>query len=366
MHFQNTQHYQHGNISTSAVVLINLGTPAAPTTTATRRYLRRFLSDSRVIEIPRFIWYPILYLLVLTLRPGRVAKLYQKIWHREGSPLLVHTLEQAKQLSAKLAANGMHGVIVKAAMCYSEPDIRQTFAGLQSANVKKLLVLPMYPQYSATTTAATFDLVTRELQRYRWLPELRFVHHYHDNSGYINACTERIKQFFQQQGKPTKLIFSFHGLPKANLFKGDPYHCYCHTTARLIAEQLNLAPDEWALCFQSRFGRAEWLQPYIDKTLRQLPLQNVKNIAVFCPGFAADCLETLEEIAIQNRDLFLNAGGETFHYIPALNDSDPHIDALVSLVKQHTANWGFGDDPALTAEQRKQTRQRALDKGAEQ
>ena len=366
MVFKNSTHYQHGSVSRSAVLLINLGTPSVPTASAIRKYLRKFLSDPRVIEIPRIIWYPILYLFILTFRPSKVAKLYKKIWLAEGSPLLVNTMQQASKLNAKLAEKDLSNVIVKAAMCYSQPDIAQVIQDLHHENVGKLLILPLYPQYSATTTGASFDIVTRVLSHYRLLPEIRFINSYHAEPQYIEACAMQIRELRGQQNDSRKLLFSFHGLPKANLLNGDPYYCHCHTTARLIAETLKLKQNEWQLCFQSRFGRAEWLKPYTSETLRNLPAQGIYNADVFCPGFAADCLETLEEIAMQNRDIFIQAGGKDFRYIPALNDTNAHIECLAGLVSKHTAEWEFGVAASVYEKQREDSQQRALADGAKQ
>ncbi len=315
------------------VLLINLGTPQAPTAAAVRKYLKEFLSDPRVVEIPRPIWLPILYTLVLTLRPRRTARAYRKIWTAEGSPLMVNTRRQQQALGPALHRYGLTGVTVEMAMCYGQPSIASALEKLCGAGMTQLAVLPVYPQYSATTTAAAFDAIARALKKQRQLPEIRLINDYHDNDAYIKACAARILDWRREHGAGEKLLFSFHGLPKRNIALGDPYQRQCRKTAELIARELKLKWNRWLLCFQSRFGRAEWLTPYTDETLRALARQGVRSVDIFCPGFAADCLETLEEIAMQNRDFFLEAGGDRFHYIPALNDSKEHIECLARIVR---------------------------------
>lgn len=329
----------HQQTDCIGILLTNLGTPDTPTTRAVRKYLREFLWDPRVVEIPRPLWWLILNAVVLPLRPRRAAQAYQKIWSPDGSPLLVHAKQQAEKLQQQLNQNSKDKFKVVLAMRYGQPSIEQGLKELKQHNATKVLVFPLYPQYSATTTASTFDEVSRALKPQRWIPELRMINQYADNPGYITAIVNSIQQHWQQHGKAEKLIFSFHGLPKRFFEKGDPYYCYCHKTARLVTEQLGLNPDEWQLTFQSRFGKAEWLQPYTDKTLIQLAQDGMKSVDVICPGFSADCLETLEEIDMRNREFFLNAGGENFRYIPALNATNDHIQALASLVEQHCSGW---------------------------
>ena len=362
MAFKSISNYRHGDVSQLGVLLINLGTPTAPTPTAVRRFLREFLSDPRVIEIPRPLWQLILYLFVLPLRPRKVALAYKKIWTSEGSPLLVETLKQVSALNTELKQNPIathDPIIVAAAMCYGTPKIADLIELFEKKNTRRLLIVPMYPQYSATTTAAAFDTLTKTLHHHRWLPELRFVNNYHDHPLYIKACAEQILSIRNHHDKH-KLLFSFHGLPKRNLLKGDPYHCQCYTTARLIAEKLKLADSDWMLTFQSRFGKAEWLKPYTDETLRLLPDQGSREVDVFCPGFAVDCLETLEEIAIQNKEIFMAAGGNSFRYIPALNSNPSHIKFLAHLIQEHTQNWHDTNND----ETRRVSRERALALGA--
>ena len=313
------------------VLLVNLGTPQAPTTKAIRSYLREFLSDPRVIEIPRLIWLPILYGVVLPLRPRRIVDAYRSIWLPEGSPLLVHTRRQRRGLDEALKRRGPASVKVEMAMCYGQPSIVTALEKLCEFGVTRLVVLPVYPQYSAATTAATLDAVAKALGKQRYVPELRILNGYHDDGLYIKACAGNIAESRSKHGSGEKLLFSFHGLPKRNIAMGDPYRSQCHTTARLLAQELGLKWNEWLITFQSRFGFAEWLTPYTDESLRLLARQGVKSVDVFCPGFAADCLETIEEIGVQNRDFFLEAGGERFHRIPSLNATARHIECLAQL-----------------------------------
>lgn len=331
--------YAHGSRPALGVLITNLGTPDAPTPRALRRYLAEFLWDPRVVEIPRSLWWLILHGVILRTRPRRSARLYEKIWTEAGSPLLVHSQRQAQALAALLHMRFAGPVEVALGMRYGNPSIEQGLLQLRAANAQRILVLPLYPQYSAAATASTFDAVSAVLQRWRWLPELRMVNHYHDDPGYITALAESIDAFWREHGRGDRLLFSFHGIPKRSLLAGDPYHCECHKTARLVAEALGLDDAAWQVTFQSRFGRAEWLQPYTSETLHMLPVRGIKRVDVVCPGFAADCLETLEEIEHENRAVFMQAGGAEYHYIPALNDRPAHIEALAELVARHTAEW---------------------------
>ena len=337
--FQGKSDYVHGSDSCLGVLITNLGTPEAPTVKAIRKYLAEFLWDPRVVEIPRPLWWLILYGFVLRIRPRQKAEDYEKIWTNQGSPLLVISKQQRAALQLALDKTCTGPVQVELAMRYGEPSIQSALDQLKKINARRLLVLPLYPQYSASTTASTFDAIANELKRQRWIPELRMVNNYGTDSGYIDACVAQIQNHWQHNRRSKKLIFSFHGLPKRNLMQGDPYHCECHQTARLIAEKLNLKDEEWQLTFQSRFGKAEWLQPYTIKTMEKLPNEGVKSIDVFCPGFSADCIETLEEINMENRRVFKENGGELFNYIPALNDTPAHIQALRDIVLRHTQGW---------------------------
>ncbi|WP_126454313.1 ferrochelatase [Sulfuriflexus mobilis] len=353
--YTGTEDFSHEMPDRTGILLCNLGTPEAPTPSAVRRYLAEFLSDPRVVEIPRLLWKLILHTVILRTRPRHVAKAYAKVWTDAGSPLLAISRRQQAALQKHLGGQ----VTVALGMCYGKPSIAEALNELRRAGVRRLLILPLYPQYSATTTGAVFDAVVRELGRWRWLPELRMINHYHDEPAYIEALAASVQDYWAEQGRSSqRLMMSFHGLPKASLEAGDPYYCECQKTARLLAEKLGLAETEWKLTFQSRFGPAEWLQPYTDETLQTWAQTGVDSVDTVCPGFAADCLETLEEMAIQNRDLFLQHGGREYRYIPALNDSVAHIEALAGLLQRHLQGWGVSAD--ATQRQRRQQRARSL------
>ena len=355
--------YQHGTNPSTGILLVNLGTPEAPTTVAVRRYLAEFLSDPRVVEIPRPLWWLILHLFVLPFRPRKSAEAYAKVWLSEGSPLLVYSNRLSLEISQKLQ-DEHQGTIVKLAMRYGKPAIEEVLNEMREKSVQRLLILPMFPQYSATTTASVFDEIARILSTWRWQPELRYINHYHKHPLYVHACAEQIRSFRNQHGSGDLLLFSFHGLPKRNLLEGDPYHCQCHATTRLIVQALSLSEHEYKLCFQSRFGRAEWLQPYTEPTLRELAKQGVKTIDVFCPGFSVDCLETLEEIAIRGQEVFIEAGGLELRYIPALNDNQSHVESIINLISRNIENWGVEDTE--DEQTRRQAREKALTMGAQQ
>lgn len=314
----------------SGVLLINLGTPSAPTPKAVRYYLAEFLSDRRVVELPACLWQPLLKFVILPIRARHSAKLYQSIWMDEGSPLTVYTQRLAKKLQTSLADQYK----VALAMRYGKPTIEAGLRELLAAGVSSIVILPLYPQYSAATTASCFDKISQILQQSRLIPNLRFIASYFDHPLYIQAITNKIKQSRAKQEKNSYLLFSFHGLPQRCIELGDPYQQQCVTTVRLIAECLQLSADEYQLVFQSRFGKAQWLQPYCDVVLQQLPAQGIKNVTIICPGFVVDCLETLEEISQRYRELFLKAGGESFNYIPALNDSIEQVQLLANLLLQ--------------------------------
>jgi ferrochelatase len=326
----------------TAVLLINLGTPDAPEAAAVRRYLKQFLSDPRVVEIPKLVWWPILNGVILTVRPAKSAAKYASVWTPAGSPLMVHSQQQATLLRGYLGERGLD-IDVALAMRYGNPSIESVLAELRAKQVERLLVLPLYPQFSATTTATAFDEVHRVLARTRNLPEVRWVKHFHDHPGYIDALKQRLLAYWKQHGRAQdsggKLVMSFHGVPRRTLDLGDPYHCECHKTGRLLAEALGLGKSEYAVSFQSRFGKAEWLQPYTAPLLHELGAARAKRVDVICPGFPADCLETLEEIAMEGRQEFQQAGGGEYHYVPCLNDSPSFVHALVDLVAQHTQGW---------------------------
>ena len=333
--------YRHGTEAKTAVLLINLGTPEAPSTAAVRRYLKEFLSDPRVVEIPRAIWWLILNGIILNVRPKKSAEKYASVWTPDGSPLKVHTERQAKMLRGFLGASG-HRALVDYAMRYGQPSIPATLSRLKAEGCTRILLLPLYPQYSSSTTATAFDAASAWAASIRNQPEIRTIRSFADDPGYIDALASSVRQHWMVNGHPTtsyRLIMSFHGVPRYTLDKGDPYHCECHKTARLLAEALNLAADEYQICFQSRFGRAEWLQPYTATTLTSLGKQGVQRVDVICPGFPADCLETLEEIAIEGKADFIQAGGQDYRYIPCLNERDEWIHALTSLAATHLQGW---------------------------
>jgi ferrochelatase len=330
------KHNQHGRVG---VLLTNLGTPEAPTAKALRPYLKQFLWDPRVVEVPRPLWWLILNGIILRVRPKRSAAAYAEVWTDEGSPLLTHSLNQAKALQCALTESYGDQVIVDVAMRYGKPSIASAIDKMLSAGVRKLIVLPLYPQYSAATTGSTFDAIADEFKQRRWLPDFRFISHYHDHSGFINAITNRIKAHWAEHGRTDKLLFSYHGMPQKYLENGDPYHCECHKTTRLIAEQLGLAPNEYMTTFQSRFGRDPWLQPYTDETLKALPQQGVKSVQIICPGFSSDCLETIEEIGGENCEYFLEAGGQRYEYIPCLNAEPDHIELMRTLIEEQAKDW---------------------------
>lgn len=330
--------FDHAMPPRTAVLLVQLGTPDAPETGAVRRYLAEFLSDPRVVEIPRLAWWPILHGIILRTRPRKSAEKYAQVWTPEGSPLAVHTRRQAESLAARLAARSID-VEVAWAMRYGNPSIPAVLRDLRERNVTRLLVVPMYPQYAGSTTGSVSDAVWRELSSWRNLPELRMVRGFHDEPAYLDAVAARIRDAWAQDGPPDRLVMSFHGVPRRTLLMGDPYHCECLVTGRMLAERLGLPQDRWMVTFQSRFGRAEWLQPYTAATLERLGREGVGRVDVVCPGFVSDCLETLEEIAMEGRDTFISAGGRDYRYIPCVNDAAPFAEALAGLVDRHCAGW---------------------------
>ncbi|MFC1750872.1 ferrochelatase [Pseudomonadota bacterium] len=337
--YKNVHNYNHAAKERIGVLVCNLGSPDAPTPSAVRRYLAEFLWDPRVIEISRPLWWLILNGIILRTRPKKSAHAYQSVWTDEGSPLFVTSKRQSESLQFALEERVRGPVTVELAMRYGNPSIAEGLRRLHAANARRILVLPLYPQYSATTTASVFDAVMDELKTWRWMPEMRYINHYHDDQRYIQALNNSVLDHYRREGKSEKLIFSFHGMPTRYFTNGDPYFCECQKTARLTAEALCLRDDQWMVTFQSRFGKEEWLKPYTDKTLEQLAKDGVKKVTVVCPAFSADCLETLEEIEVENRDIFLKAGGESFSYVPALNDRQDHIEALAELAVRHMQGW---------------------------
>ncbi|GLX79175.1 ferrochelatase 2 [Thalassotalea insulae] len=315
------------------VLLTNLGTPDAPTSSALRKYLREFLSDPRVVEIPRLLWLMILHGIILRVRPKKSAKLYQSIWTEQGSPLLVISEKLTKKVALKLNAE-RDDLLVDLAMRYGEPAIAPALDNFQQQGVDNIVVLPLYPQYAGPTTASTFDAVVNTIKRWRWIPSLHFVSGYYQHPLYIAALANSIEEHIAQHGKPDKLVLSYHGMPKYFLDSGDPYYCFCHQTTKLVADKLGLDANDYVMTFQSRFGKAEWLKPYTDATLAELAQSGDKHVAVISPAFSVDCLETLEELVHENREVFIQAGGREYHYIAALNDRDDHCQLITELVKE--------------------------------
>ena len=331
--------YQHDTAPRIGVLLTNLGTPDAPTTKALKPYLKEFLWDPRVVEVPRPIWWLILNGIILNTRPKRSAEAYRMVWSDRGSPLLAHLEDQVAGVSASLTSQHGDRFVVRGAMRYGSPAIADVLSEMFDTGIQQLVVLPLYPQYGGPTTGSTFDELSSDLTRRRWLPALRFISSYHDDPRYIGAVADSIRAHWEHHGRADKLILSYHGMPKRYLTEGDPYHCQCHKTSRLIGQALGLSEGEMITTFQSRFGREEWLQPYTDETLQTLPDDGVTAVQVVCPGFSADCLETLEEIGMENRDTFLEAGGSRYEYIPCLNAQSGHIEALTDLISDEIHGW---------------------------
>jgi len=359
----------HGTPAQIGILLVNLGTPDAPTKSAVRRYLKQFLSDTRVVEIPRAIWWLILNGIILNVRPAKSAAKYETIWTAEGSPLRTYTERQAQMLRGFLGEKIAQPIMVVPAMRYGNPSIEAGLDKLKAANCTNILVLPLYPQYAASTTASTFDEVARVLMNKRNVPGLRFIRNYHDHPAFIAAIAKNVEAHWQKIGRPNfktdRLLMTFHGVPKFHLDKGDPYHCESHKSARLIAERLGLKSGEYIVTFQSRFGRAEWLQPYTDKTLERLGAEGIARVDVICPGFACDCLETLEEIAMEGKETFHEAGGHDFNYLPVANDSQAYVAALTEIATQHLQGWLKPDwNREKAAEENEASAARAKDIGA--
>ncbi len=353
--------HTHGQADQTAVLLVNLGTPEAPTASALRPYLRQFLSDPRVVEIPRVIWWLILNGVILNVRPRKSAAKYASIWTSEGSPLKVHTERQAKLLKGWLGERG-HQVKVAWAMRYGQPGMAETLSRLKTEGVTRILVVPLYPQYASSTTGSVMDALADWLKATRNQPEIRTVRHFHDEPAYLAALEKTVREHWQQHGQPgerDRLVVSFHGLPKFHLERGDPYYCECQKSARLLGERLGVPTGRLIVTFQSRFGRTEWLQPYTEPTLQALAREGVERVDLVCPGFVGDCLETLEEIAMECKQSFLLAGGRQFAYIPALNESPAWINALAQLVERHLAGWPTREvpDPAQLAESARRARE---------
>jgi ferrochelatase len=349
MRFLKEPKHQHGSLAKTGILLVNLGTPDAPTPSALRRYLKQFLWDPRVVELPRPLWWLILHGVVLRARPKQSAAKYAQIWTKEGSPLRIHTERQAMLLRGYLGERIKTPHAIGWAMRYGQPSIVSQLKSLREQGCDRLLVLPLYPQYSASTTASVFDAVASVLSRTRNAPGLRFVKHFHDHPAYIAAIGRQINEYWMTHGRPDRLVLSFHGVPRFTLDKGDPYHCECQKTARLVAQELSLRDEAWVIAFQSRFGRAKWLEPYTIDVVTQLGKKKTGRIDVFCPGFVSDCLETLEEIGIENKAAFLNAGGRDYHHIPCLNERPDWIHALAQIAVDNLHGWASTEFDAAAA-----------------
>ena len=343
--------FEHGRRQRIGILVCNLGTPDAPTASAVRRYLAEFLSDPRVIETPRLLWWPILHGVILNTRPRRSAHAYAKIWQTEGSPLLTLSQSLTRKLGTALSPGDDDALLVALGMRYGKPSIASALDTLLAASARRILVLPLYPQYAAPTTASVMDAVFAYCARLRWVPELRFINDYHADPRYITALADSVREYWAEHGRPAQLLLSFHGLPRKYFLAGDPYSCQCQATARLLCDALELASDACTVTFQSRVGLSPWLEPYTDVTLTQLGQAGIARVDVLCPGFAVDCLETLEEIALQNAERFRATGGGELRYIPALNDSRRHVEALAGIVEDHLGQWrvAVSDDPQARA-----------------
>lgn len=344
MKYTAEQGYQHDRQAKLGILLTNLGTPDEPTKKGLKPYLAEFLWDPRIVEPPppRAVWWLILHGIILQFRPKAKAHDYETIWGKfgPGAPLLDITQAQAEGVAKRLKTRFTHSPIeVEIAMRYGNPSMEKGLNALRQKGCERLLVLPLYPQYAAATTGSTWDALADALKKWRRIPDLRFVGHYHKHPGYIQALANSVKEYWAEHGRPDKLLMSFHGIPQRYLDNGDSYHCECHATGRLLAEALGLSKEDYLVSFQSLFGREEWIKPYTDATIKSLPAQGIKNLHVICPGFSADCLETVEEIDEENREYFMESGGETYHYIPALNSRDDHLDALTDIIVQHCQGW---------------------------
>lgn len=338
-YFTARQNFEHGEPPKIGVLVCNLGTPDAPDASSVRRYLAEFLSDKRVVESPRWIWKPILHGVILRFRPHRSAAAYQKVWGEAGSPLLTISVDQTKAIDEKLNRDHQGRYVTALGMRYGKPSIASALQALREQNVRQIIVLPMYPQYASATTGSVFDAVAKELSAWRWVPELHFLNEYHSDPRYLDALSLSVQQYWAKNGRAEQLLMSFHGIPEEYFLAGDPYFCHCQATARELAKRLELDDDKWTITFQSRVGRKQWLRPYTDHMIESAAQTGVKTLDVVCPGFAADCLETLEEIALQNAEIFHQHGGEHLNYIPALNTDDAHVSFLTSLIEEHTQRW---------------------------
>lgn len=335
----NTEVFNHEQTEKLGILLVNLGTPTAPTAGALRPFLKEFLSDRRVVDLPRLLWWPILHGIILNTRPRKSARAYRQVWSERGSPLLVHTVDQVAALREVMSARLGDNVVVDYAFRYGQPSIDDKVQSMLDAGVRKVLFLPLFPQYAGATTGSVFDALSGSLQQKRWVPEVRFINHYHDHPRYISALADSVRAHWEQFGRADRLLLSYHGIPERYRDEGDPYYCQCLKTSRLLASELGLAEGEYATAFQSRFGREEWIKPYTDELLVEWAREAVDSVQVICPGFASDCLETLEEIAIQYRQLFINHGGLKCEYIRALNSGPGQVELLTALVRDNLQGW---------------------------
>ena len=359
-YFTPSHGFRHDYVSKTGVLLINLGTPKAPTSKALRPYLKEFLSDRRVIEIPRALWWFILNGLILNTRPVQSAKKYASIWEQSGSPLYTHTQQQTALIKTHLSEMGLRNLLVDFAMRYGSPSVDDVISRMSEQGVERLLVIPLYPQYAGSSSASAMDQVFRVLMKLRNMPEIRTVRHFHDDVGYIRALADKVRAHWRKYGNGDKLIMSFHGVPRFTRDKGDPYHCECHKTARLLSEELGLSKQQYQVCFQSRFGRTEWLQPYTSEVLSQLGRDRTAKLDIICPGFIVDCLETLEEIAIEGKETFLSQGGGEYRYISCLNEDPKWILAISAIIQKNLTGWSGATTESATLRQ-----QRAEALGAE-
>jgi ferrochelatase len=333
------------------VLLVNSGTPDSISTRDVRRFLGALLGDPRVVELPRWLWLPVLHGIILRTRPFRSARKYRKIWTTEGSPLLVHSRELAKQLTKELASRTLAPINVEIAMLYANPSVELGLHRLREAGARRTLIVPMFPQYSGVSTGAVFDQVTAIVKQWRWIPELRFITNYHDHPSYISALKQSVVEHWREHGKTRHLVIAFHGIPQKYFDRGDPYFCFCQKTGRLLAEELQIPEGSWTVSFQSRFGPGKWLKPYTDEVIRGLPSRGINEVTVISPGFAADCLETLEELAIEARDNFIQAGGVRFEYVAALNSSRSHVLMQADIIQQHLSGWIFDEASKISADE---------------
>lgn len=335
-------HPAHGGTERLGVLLVNSGTPDSTSIADVRRFLAGLLGDPRVVELPRWLWLPLLHGVILRTRPFRSARKYRQIWTPAGSPLLLYTAELRSKLQQELGRRVLAPIAVEAGMLYSSPSVASALERLRDSGARRILVVPMFPQYSGVATGAVFDQVADVMRGWRWIPELRFISEYHDYPAYLAALRERILNHWRMAGRTEHVVIAFHGIPEKYFAKGDPYFCKCHKTARLLADELGLTEQQWTLSFQSRFGPGRWLKPYTDEVLELLPAKGVREVTVVSPGFAVDCLETLEEIALEGRKTFLEAGGLRFEYVPALNADPSHASMFADLIVDHTSGWISG------------------------